>query len=376
MLTTPALPLPGFQDCDACHVFDERLRAADEPNWTMEYRLPSLHPDLEPAGENYGIPGSGFGRHFRCRGCGTIWDVSLLCDHGLERATLAEPARERCVAHLHHGPWTDLVDLSGLPCRLTLTEYSFELQGRVAAERVHPDVLAILSRPPFPGVPSPLEVRVEAGLQCLRGAGLTDPAERRGVIRGIRTGAPIQPGRCTETWRRELLDAVAERGRVLGIAGIEAESFELQTVGSYTLDLDGRPLSVVLSSLQLFVGDLQYSSAGFLQETDLPEPYLVWLFELLMACPPVAELESGWAELQRRGMIPTGAVPLCNVVPAFVEHARRTYGSRGFRAWSSLVLHAPGVHLFHDVEAGEGDVDGRCRGQVRNALWPSDTESG
>lgn len=35
-----------------------------------------------------------------------------------------------------------------------------------------------------------------------------------------------------------------------------------------------------------------------------------------------------------------------------------------------------GQHLFHDVEAGDGDVDGHCAGHVRDALWPSDLESG
>ena len=173
----------------------------------------------------------------------------------------------------------------------------------------------------------------------------------------------------------ELLDAVLERGRALGIADIEADSFELQTVGVYTLELDsGIEVSVVLSELQLNIGGLVYSSSGFLQETDMPEPYIVWLYELLMACPPVAELEKGWRDLQSRGLVPNGAWPLANVLPAFVEQARQTYG-REFPAWAERVRRAPGVHLFHDVERGEGEVDGHCRGQVSDALWPRTRDS-
>ncbi len=375
MLTTPLFPVLRQPKCEACRGFAERLRTLDQPNWSMTYRLPGHHPDLEPTATRYGIPGSGFGQHFRCRGCGTVWDVSLLCDHGLERAVVHQTGTERQRASVHRGPWTDLVRLDGLPCRLTLTEYSFELQARVGLERIHADALEILERYPALDATGPMDVRVEGGLQCLRGVGLTDPPDRRGILRRVLPGAPIQPGRCTETWHRELHDALRERGRSRGATDLEVDSFELQTVGVYTLEIGGAELAVALSRLQLFLGDLSYSSSGFLEETDLPEPYIVWLFELLMAQPPVAELEEGWADLQRRGLVPTGAVPLCNVIPAFVNQARTTYAPREFRAWATLVLHAPGLHLFHDVEGGDGDVDGRCGGHVRDALWPSGTES-
>ncbi len=376
MLITPRFPVLGFPDCDPCRAFEAALATADEPNWTMEYRLPALHGQLSADGEGYGIPGSGFGQYYRCGVCGTIWDVSLLCDHGLERAAVAESGGERRQAYLHHGPWTDLVDLAGLPCRLTLTDYSFELETRVDPARVHPDALAILARHPALEEPPPFTVRVEAGLQCLRGTGLTEPAERRVTLRRVHGGAPIQPGRCTGRWRQELLDAVLERGRALGVADIEADSFELQTVGVYTLELEpGGEISVVLSELQLNIGGLRYSSSGFLQETDLPEPYIVWLYELLMARPPVAGLGADWTDLQRRGLVPTGAVPMINVLPAFVEQARRAYAPEEFEVWAALVRHAPGVHLFHDVERGEGDVDGHCPGQVRDALWPRTRDS-
>ena len=369
-MVTPRFPVQGFPDCEACRGFETGLSTADEPNWTMEFRLPAAHGALIPEGEGYGIPGSGFGQRFRCRVCGTRWDVSLLCDHGLERAVIAGGGGERQIAYQHHGPWIDLVDLVGLPCRLSLTAYSFELETRVAAERVHPDALAILARCSFGETALPLTVRVEASLQCLRGVGLTDPPERKITVRRVAGAAPVQPGRCTERWRRELLDAVLERGRALGVADIEADCFEAQTVGVYVLELDpGVEVSVVLSELQLTIGGLRYSSAGFLQETDLPEPYIVWLYELLMACPPVAELELGWHDLRKRGLIPNGALPLANVLPAFVEQARQTYGGE-FPAWAELVRRAPGVHLFHDVERGEGEVDGHCRGQVSDALWP------
>jgi hypothetical protein len=376
MLTTPRFPVQGFPDCEACRGFEHTLSIADEPNWTMEFRLPAAHGALAPVGEGYGIPGSGFGQRFRCGVCGIRWDISLLCDHGLERAVVAGGGGDRRIAYHHHGPWTDLVDLTDLPCRLTLTAYSFELETRVAAERVHPDALAILARCSFGENPPPLTVRVEASLQCLRGVGLTDPPDRRVTLRRVVGGAPIQPGRCTERWRRELLDAVLERGRALGITDIEADSFELQTVGVYTLELDrGVDVTILLSELQLTIGGLRYSSTGFLQETDLPESYIVWLYELLMALPPISELERGWRELQRRGRIPNGALPLANVLPAFVEQARQTYRGREFRAWAGLVRHAPGVHLFHDVERGDGQIDGHCRGQVSDALWPRTSHS-
>lgn len=257
MLKTPTFkPSAATSEkaCDDCRLFEltyrklltpegeEEARAISQEAWMKidgnaqgeEKKLGVLkfHPVLEPASETRENP-EGEGRIYRCRNCGSKWDIFLWRLSGWESASLVETPEERAMSYTHYGPWYNLIDVEGAQCTWNLSDFDFRLYCHVNRQRIPDQVAGILERHDLSGSGSEIRVELSGDLTCEETTRKTLEKSGTSMLRSVRllTGPP--GGRASAGWCDGMAGRIRRRGGKLGLASHHGESFVLQALGAY-----------------------------------------------------------------------------------------------------------------------------------------------